>query len=86
MTKESAEQESLQLQVKDPGGPGHSKTKTSPGLCTGTKLGATQGWNFLRTRKSECPLLRYQRLVINSASATYLLQQHTTTQHHSYVT
>ena len=55
MTKESAEQESLQLQVKYPGGPGHSKTKTSPGLCTSTKVGATQGWNFLRTRKSECP-------------------------------
>ena len=51
MTKESEEQESLQLQVKDPGGPGYSKTKTSPGLCTNTKVGATKGWNLLRTWK-----------------------------------
>lgn len=52
---ESAEQESLQLQVKYPGGPGHSKTKTSPGLSPSTKVGATQGGISSEQRKSNAP-------------------------------
>ena len=88
MTKESAEQESLQLQVKDPGGPGHSRPRPVQDSAPTQKSGPPRGGISSEhgNRKSECPLHSYHKLAIHPASTTYLLQQLTTTQNHSYMT